>query len=140
MRFTHRRARRRDDEHLIPLINVIFLMLIFFMIVGQIEATGALQVEPPESLQEASANAGERLLLLAADGRLAMDGRVLSREALQAHLGTSRPADTTAEPAPPLTLKADAGVTATLLRETLVLLEDAGIGRVRLLTVAASQG
>jgi len=140
MKLVPRRAPRRRDDHLIPLINVIFLMLIFFMIVGQIRPAEALRVEPPKTQQQISAGAGERVLVLAPDGRLASDGRILSREALRAHLGErqAQPGAGKAAPAP-LTLKADAAVSAALLRETLDLLADAGIAQVELLSVAADR-
>jgi biopolymer transport protein ExbD len=135
-----RRTPRRRDDHLIPLINVIFLMLIFFMIVGQIRPAEALRVEPPESRQQSSVSAGEQVLVLAADGRLARDGRILPREALPAHLDAwLASAETDGAATPPLTLKADAAVSAALLRETLDLLADAGITQVELLSVAADR-
>ncbi|WP_462329207.1 ExbD/TolR family protein [Thiohalocapsa halophila] len=136
---THRAPRRRDD-HLIPLINVIFLMLIFFMIVGQIRPAEALRVEPPKTQQPTAAGTGERVLVLAPDGRLASDGRILSRKALRAHLTERRARAGASNAAPaPLTLKADAAVSAALLRETLDLLADAGITQVELLSVAADR-
>lgn len=140
MKLVPRRAPRRRDDHLIPLINVIFLMLIFFMIVGQIRPAEALRVEPPKTQQPTAAGAGERVLVLAPDGRLASDGRILSREALRAHLGERRAPAGASEAAPAsLTLKADAAVSAALLRETLDLLADAGITQVELLSVAADR-
>lgn len=35
-----------NDDHLIPLINVVFLMLIFFMLAGQIRASDGLPFFP----------------------------------------------------------------------------------------------
>jgi biopolymer transport protein ExbD len=137
MKLPDRRRRSRPDDHLIPLINVIFLMLIFFMIVGQIRPADALRVEPPESQQEQAAADTEPDLVLAADGRLALGDRVLAREALPAALRDGQAAAGTA-PAP-LTLKADAAVPAAVLRETLALLAAAGIMEVRLLTIAAAR-
>ncbi|MBK1633880.1 hypothetical protein CKO31_24740 [Thiohalocapsa halophila] len=142
MKLVPRRAPHRRDDHLIPLINVIFLMLIFFMVVGQIRPAEALRVEPPKTQQPTAAGAGERVLVLvlAPDGRLASDGRILSRDALRAHLGQRRAPTGASEAAPaPLTLKADAAVSAALLRETLDLLADAGITQVELLSVAADR-
>ena len=36
-----------NEDHLIPLINVVFLMLIFFMLAGQIRASDGLPFVPP---------------------------------------------------------------------------------------------
>jgi biopolymer transport protein ExbD len=138
MKLPDRRRRTRPDDHLIPLINVIFLMLIFFMIVGQIRPAEALRVEPPESQQEQAAAEADPDLTLAADGRLALGDRVLAREALPAALRDRQAAAAGTAPAP-LTLKADAAVPAAVLRETLALLAAAGIAEVRLLTIAAAR-
>lgn len=52
MRLRAPRRMDHDDDRLVPLINVVFLMLIFFMLVGSIEATDPARVEPPESSTE----------------------------------------------------------------------------------------
>jgi biopolymer transport protein ExbD len=36
-----------SDDNLIPLINVVFLMLIFFMVAGQIQKSDAIKLQPP---------------------------------------------------------------------------------------------
>lgn len=41
---------QRMDDNMIPLINVVFLMLIFFMIAGQIEKADPINVLPPSSI------------------------------------------------------------------------------------------
>ena len=59
MNFTGQEAPRKDntDDQLIPLINIVFLMLIFFMVAGQISEQDAQFIAPPESISEAPTDA-----------------------------------------------------------------------------------
>ena len=43
----------RDEEGVIPLINVVFLMLIFFMMAGQIQKSDPVSIVPPQSINQA---------------------------------------------------------------------------------------
>lgn len=77
------RLRRRmspsEGENVLPLINVVFLLLVFFMVAGALERADIYDVEPPQSASEAETDAGENVLLMASDGRLALDGVALDR-------------------------------------------------------------
>ncbi|NCA72019.1 MAG: biopolymer transporter ExbD [Sphingobacteriia bacterium] len=131
--------RERGDDHLIPLINVVFLLLIFFMIAGQLMSTELFQVRPPIA-SYGDAAAPERLVLLvSADGRLALDGEALSAEDLQALLALRVRGEQAREPGtePQVSLKADAGLTIERLRPLLDALRQAGVTRVALLAEAA---
>lgn len=44
--------RREPPENTIPLINVVFLMLIFFLFAGSISKDDARQIEPPINIVE----------------------------------------------------------------------------------------
>ncbi|MCG8693196.1 MAG: biopolymer transporter ExbD, partial [Minwuiales bacterium] len=46
-RFT---SRRSDDDRILPLINVVFLLLIFFMLAGRLSAGDPFRVDPPASV------------------------------------------------------------------------------------------
>ena len=49
MKLTNRKKREYDDDGLLPLVNIIFLLLIFFMIAGVIEKRILKNdIEPPE--------------------------------------------------------------------------------------------
>lgn len=48
-----KRAQRREPpENTVPLINVVFLMLIFFLFAGSISKDEARQIEPPINIVE----------------------------------------------------------------------------------------
>ncbi len=136
MKLPRPKQRQQCDNSLIPLINVIFLMLIFFMVMGQISPSEAIAVDPPLSAQTATTEIDERVLVLGADGRMAIGGELISAEALEARLATWA-----GEPASAglITLKADAAVTSKMLRETLDRLEAAGVEQITLLTLASDR-
>lgn len=159
MRLPRPQPRPRGEEHLIPLINVVFLMLIFFMVVGQLSAPDPFEVAPPTARSEAVLPPAPVELLLAADGRLALAGEVIDPDRLEdallrigvvtaaeaPALTVAAQADPPAEPASrpatsrpdgpsPLVLKADVAVSAALLRETLERLRLAGLTEIGLLT------
>lgn len=136
MRLVRTLPREKRDDHLIPLINVIFLMLIFFMIVGRITPSEPLTVQPPISGQGREGDDQARVLLIGADGRIALDGELITRAALRERIAAwvTETRDPSASRRVNLTLKADASVRAGALRETLDLLRAAGVEKVSLIT------
>ncbi len=61
-----RRTRSTSDSRLIPMINVVFLLLIFFMIAGQISALNPGAVQLPLASSGLPPPAAELHLRLAA--------------------------------------------------------------------------
>lgn len=130
MRFESPRPRN-DEERILPLINVVFLLLIFFMLAGRLAASDPFEIAPPRSASEGPAGARELLVLVGADGQLAVDGKVLDAAALKAAVAErlSGAADTR------IRLKADGRAEATQVVVVMELLRHAGIERLKLLTV-----
>lgn len=141
MKLSHPRPRSTHDNHLIPLINVIFLMLIFFMVVARIAPRDPISVTPPTSGLDTQAEPLDQCLVLNADGRLAIAGQILEPEAVRAHLSRWREMLIASGASSPvrITLKADARLSSGQLRETLSLLASAGIQEVSLLTQTSGQ-
>lgn len=127
-------ARQRDlDDSLIPLINVVFLMLIFFMLAGHISAPDVLPVEPPESRSAVSTEPDVGTLLVGLDGQIALDGEILSSGIL------SLPSELLVADAPPLRIKTDAALPMASLQRVLQQLRQAGVTQVELLTLPAGE-
>lgn len=126
--------RREMGENMIPLINVVFLLLIFFMLAGTLAAPEPLQIRPPAAISDAALESREWMLLLSADGELALDGVVLPAEALAATVSKLLQEHPDAR----LKLKADADLTVTKLIQVMDALRAAGAERVILLTQKAS--
>lgn len=49
MKFRPQTRRRRGDEELTPLINVVFLLLIFVVLAGEVIETAPFAVTPPDA-------------------------------------------------------------------------------------------
>ncbi len=78
----NRPARRQHPETIVALIDVVFFLLVFFMLIGRMDATSPFEVLPPVAQTGADMPAGGVTLSVAADGRLALDGVEISREDL----------------------------------------------------------
>ena len=73
MRF-RRYQVRPQHETIITLIDVVFFLLVFFMLVGRMDATSPFELSPPISVNGDSLPSGGFTVSLAVDGRLALDG------------------------------------------------------------------
>lgn len=122
--------RRNDsgDDHVLPLINIVFLMLVFFMVAGTFRLGAPFEVTPPATRHADDANPEFGMLAIDADGRLALGGRPVSRAELAGRLRQR-------EGNAPLLVKADTGLPAAKLSGLLATLRAAGVARIRLLTI-----
>ncbi|QEW06553.1 ExbD/TolR family protein [Nitrincola iocasae] len=119
-----------NEDNVIPLINIVFLMLIFFMLAGQITATDALQVMPPSSEVQAPTVTLEYELLMDADGALALNNQLITPEALREELSSLAEESAQVQ----LALKIDAQATASRLKPLLQLLTETGMKQITLYT------
>ena len=114
---------RRRGESVVPMINVVFLLLVFFLITATIAPPDPFATEPPRSEGGVGAQLDE-VLYIGADGGLAFgDTR---GEAVFAAV----PEDG------PLRIRADARLEARDVAAILARLAAAGVSDVRLVTVA----
>lgn len=130
MRIPRTERARGEEEAIVPLINVVFLLLIFFMLVGTLAPPDRLPVDPPISATEEAADTEGLVIILDADGRLAVDDDVLPLDPL-----TDRVAERLADqPALSVRVKADAAAPSGALVDLLDRLQSLGLERVVLLT------
>ncbi len=134
MRFQPPRPKS-DDERILPLINVVFLLLIFFMLAGKLAATDPIEVDPPRSMSEGAVEARELVIVMAADGRLAFDGLVIDEAALRAAVAERLKGETPLR----VWLKADSMAESMDAIAIMEILREAGVERLKLLTVPAGQ-
>lgn len=133
-----RRPRRRARENIVPLVNIVFLLLIFFMLAGTLRSPEALEVDPPETaagLPPASAGSDTRTLILDRHGVVALDGRILESGELRSMLSSSAEHDS---PRAPIRLRADRRARAEDLLRLLESLSQLGFEDVALVTRDAS--
>lgn len=75
----HRPRLPARGEPVVVLIDVVFFLLVFFMLVARLDATAPFEVRPPVAVSGADMPAGGATLAIAQDGALAVDGRPVAR-------------------------------------------------------------
>lgn len=129
------KARRTPPESIVPMINVVFLLLIFFLMTAQIAPPEPFEVTPP-TVQEGDPATGSFTLFLGADGTLGFREHTDTQTVLSA-LQQERQAFCRAQlecVSPDLTLRADSGVDGRILAGILKQLGGAGFASVELVT------
>lgn len=134
MHFLQRRPAP-TEERILPLINVVFLLLIFFMLAGSLTVREPFSVTAPTSSSETRPETEPRRLLMGADRRLALDGEELVEAELLAAIAAALATD----PQLRLELKADAEVPGNRVVALLEALHAAGLERVSLMTRARQE-
>lgn len=133
------RSRRSLENNILPLIDVVFMLLIFFMVAGTLSAPSPFELEPAraDAVPRVSvpASAG---VVIGPEGRIAFAGEPLALEDLADRV--RRWADATRMVDRPLTLRADARADSERLLAVIDALRRAGIQRVRLLAVDGYDG
>ncbi|MFX0543693.1 ExbD/TolR family protein [Roseovarius sp. S4756] len=129
--------RRKPSDSIVPMINVVFLLLIFFLMTAQIAPPFPIDVNPPTAQEAGAPTEADLTLYLGSDGALAFEDATGSaalgaltraREAICAGggCGTSPP---------PLILRADGSASGAALAGLMVMVGEAGFAQVQLVTV-----
>ena len=84
-----RRSQPPPQETIVSLIDVIFFLLVFFMLVGRMDATAPFELSPPVSTAGESLPKGGTTIAVAEDGALALDGISMDKAALLARIEES---------------------------------------------------
>lgn len=123
MRFRKKGLRKRGENY-VPMINVVFLLLIFFLMTSQIAPPDPFEITLPSSQSEALAE-GRQTLFISADGALSFEGN--ADEAVYDAIGSR---DKTL----PLLVKADASVDGAVVAGVLKRLSRTDAGQAILIT------
>ena len=129
---TNPRSSRNSDLNMIPLINVVLLLLIFFLIVGQIANTQDQDIRLPSSVSDKPIEHQRISLSLDARNQLSLNGEQISFKTLGAVLK-----DALSDDPQPISLRVDRDVTAISLDKLLDALRHQGITTVTLYSVNA---
>lgn len=127
----HFREQQEEPDTVLPLINVVFLLLIFFIMTGALHAVDYFNVNPPESSSEAQASLDDTVILVGADGRVAIDNKEVDEVDLQLSVSDKLAAGGDGV----FRIKADGRVDAARVVEVMELIEAVGVRRVMLLTL-----
>lgn len=124
----------RGDDHLIPLINVVFLMLIFFMLAGQIRASDGRPFMPPEMEAKQPEVSARFVLLLTEDNLMFLNDEPVTEDQLMTVFmaQVARQAHEAAQSS--LLIKIDQSLTAAQWRPVLAWASEAGLESVHLST------
>ncbi len=142
MRFTQRHAGSRvPDVDITPMIDVVFLLIVFFMTTAQFARMTKAQVELPQEmgLREAGAPETSMIVNVVADGSIVVDRQTISLERLvriveaeAQRLGTADRLD--------LVLRAERSIGSGRLNEIARALMDRGVRTWRLATDPSGGG
>jgi biopolymer transport protein ExbD len=81
-----RRSRLRPRLSVAPLVDVVFLLLIFFLLTSSYEKSGAMQLDLPRAQSSRPVGDSAITLSLAADGSTRLNGRQVAGADLKAEL------------------------------------------------------
>ncbi|WP_300074246.1 biopolymer transporter ExbD [uncultured Ruegeria sp.] len=116
--------KHKSSEPILPMINVVFLLLIFFLLTAQIAPRAPFEVTPPTVNVETGSETAP-VLFVSSDGETFFQGKTGDQaiEAVKLHAEQS---DT------PLILRADASADASKVVRLLTELRAAGVGKIKL--------
>jgi biopolymer transport protein ExbD len=115
------------QEPMLPLINIVFLLLIFFMIAGGLQKLGPFEVDPPAS-QTAEGQPEDTIVLwFGSKGEIGIDDLTGGLDRLSSML----PADYIGRP---VEIRADREVEGAKVVTLLARLQELGIEKVQLMT------
>ncbi|MTI02798.1 biopolymer transporter ExbD [Roseibium sp. RKSG952] len=118
---------RQRSESIVPMINVVFLLLIFFLMTSNLAKPEPFEVTPPHAGSETEPQV-ERILYVDKSGKISFEGHE-AEAALQALASIS-------EADPIIQLRADAELEANVLAKLLKDLTSAGLSRVELIVTS----
>lgn len=126
---------RQATENILPLVNIIFLLLIFFMLSGTFSKPDLYAIDELVADSDRDADKTTLIVLMSAKGKLAIDKRQLNDNELKNLIQEKIKHNQQLK----LQLKADANVPATRLLDIMDLLGDTGLESINLLTVSQRQ-
>jgi len=130
MKFTKKNIKPKNDDNLLPLVNIIFLLLIFFMIAGVIQKQKELyEVELGTAVIENYVDSNDRTIFIRKDGTIVFNGKGVSDNELKSYLRKI-------EEKEKLVIAADGKITSERLNKILLILTRENIERIVLLTNA----
>ncbi len=123
-----------SDDNMVPLINVVFLMLVFFMVAGQIQKADPIAVIPPQSMNDNRAETDPNIeIVLGADNSLYVDDVLFVMDDVQAYL-EKQFAATVDKDTFWVQIKADGAISLEKLRPVFNQVRLAGLTKVSLAT------
>ncbi|TCT10619.1 biopolymer transport protein ExbD [Tepidamorphus gemmatus] len=122
--------RPRTDDGVVPLINVVFLLLIFFLIAGTLMPRADFRVDFARTAESPASRPPADAIYVSQAGFVSWRGQALSPD----RLGEAVAADPALDRSAPLPVVLDRALPAGDLSAILAALAGAGVQQVRLVT------
>jgi len=119
-------------ENILPLVNVVFLLLIFFMLAGAFSRPDLFKIEMPIAENDNSADRKIITILMNDNGELAYNDLIIDMQELE-HFVTAEIENNSIEI---LQLKADANMNAVRLLDVIEILNNTDLDTVHLITLS----
>ncbi len=133
MNFLEAPKTRHREINMIPLINIVFLLLIFFILTSTFRTVDPIDHQIPEASSGKTGVVTEAILTLEADGAITLDGEPFTQAELGSVLG-----DMAAAGKSKLLIKVAQLASISMLRDVMASAEAAGFGEILLATRRAS--
>jgi biopolymer transport protein ExbD len=130
MRLRAAPIKKQPAENMIPLINIVFLILIFFLVASALRPFSDREVRLAESKEAKGQGAGNRMAILRQDGAIFLGGTQVSEAELQSQFVAWAREDSNRG----VTLVADRDMDAGTLISIVTRANAAGVRDVKLLT------
>ena len=130
MNILEKRIRKKRLPNLVPLINIVFLLLIFFMLSGTLSKKDLFEVDPPLSYTGSNAESPEMTILIRNDNKISLDDKIIPLNNLEAYL-TSLLKNKGIEE---VLIKADGNASSGTLSKVIRMIRNTGIKRAAIVT------
>ncbi len=121
----------QETENILPLINVVFLLLIFFVLSGVVTRPELFEVSPPESISDQELDQEPIQILLSKDGKLAHGEESITTQQFQRLISHAKQNYSNTL----LQIKADQGVEMQKIFEIMEIIKAARYENFQLLTL-----
>ena len=122
--------KRSRTPNLVPLINIVFLLLIFFMLTGTLKRYDIFDISPPQSTTGADAEAPELVLLISKSNQIALNNKNIEFSELQKQLLVI----VETYPLQEVLVKADGKAYSGTLSKIINIIRESGIKRAAIVT------
>lgn len=123
-------APKNEQENLLPLVNVVFLLLIFFMVAGAFTKPEVFSIDPVIANTEINAETNTLTVIMNIDGKLAIEDEIVSSEQLISVIQSYMQENSQQT----VHLKVDANADAIHIVELLAILAETDLQAIHLLT------
>lgn len=123
-------SKINSDDNLLPLVNIIFLLLIFFMIAGVIQKQKEMyDVELGTAIIENYSESDSKTIFIRKDGNIIYDGEEITGKELKSYLKNINENEK-------LVVAADGKISTQKLNKILIILAKENVDKIVLLTNA----